>query len=191
MWATTLFDTASPAIQWGTVLGASLVAAVSDARTRRIPNPLTGTVLAAGLVHAGIIGGLAGLADAFAACVLMALPFILLFAFAGGGAGDAKLMGALGSWLGLVYGTAALVAVCLSGVILGLACATLARRLGSVATSMTTLARGVVYPFFGAGSLKDVPHLLPSVSEGQTMPYGLAILSGVVVTAVGALLWHL
>jgi prepilin peptidase CpaA len=191
MWATTLYESGTPAIQWGIVLGASLVAAVTDARSRRIPNWLTGTVLVTGLVHAGIVGGGAGLLDAVASCLLMALPFVLLFAFAGGGAGDAKLMGALGTWLGLVYGTATLVAVSLSGVVLGLLYAALARRLGNVTATMTTLARGVVYPLFGAGSLRDVPQLLPPVAESQTMPYGLAILSGVVLTAAGALLWHL
>lgn len=190
MWATTLYDLSVPAVQWGTVIGASLAAAVLDARSRRIPNWLTGPMLTAGLVYAGFVGGGAGLLDATAACLVLALPYVVLFALAGGGAGDAKLMGAIGSWLGLVYGTGALVAVCLSGVIMGLIYAASAHRLGAVSASMTALLRATIFPFFGAGSLRDVPHMMPSAKESQTMPYGLAILAGVILTAAGAILWH-
>jgi prepilin peptidase CpaA len=190
MWATTLFDLSVPAGQWGTVLGASLAAAIFDARSRRIPNWLTGSLLASGLVHAALVGGLAGLADSASACVLLALPYVVLFAMAGGGAGDAKLMGALGSWLGLVYGTATLVGVCVAGVVLALLWAALAGRLKAVVESVSGLAMGVVYPLVGAGSFRDIPSYLPSVRDGQTMPYGLAIFAGVVLTGVGFLLWQ-
>jgi len=190
MWATTLYGQSVPAVQWGAVLGASLAAAVLDARSRRIPNWLTGTLLGSGLVHAGFVGGAAGLLDATAACLMLALPYVLLFALAGGGAGDAKLMGAIGAWLGMIYGTAALVAVCLAGVVLGLAYAASARRLGTVGASISSLARAAIYPLFGHGSLRDLPQLMPEVQGVQTMPYGLAILAGVVVTAAGAFLWR-
>jgi prepilin peptidase CpaA len=190
MWATTLYDQSVPAVQWGTVLGASLAAAVTDARSRRIPNWLTGSVLTAGLVHAVLVGGGLGLLDATAACLVLALPYVILFALAGGGAGDAKLMGAIGAWLGLVYGTATLVAVCLSGVIMGLIYAASARRLGAVGSSMGKLARAAIYPLFGAGSLRDLPHLMPETAQSQTMPYGLAILAGVIMSATGSYLWH-
>ena len=190
MWATTLYGQSVPAVQWGTVLGASLAAAIIDARSRRIPNWLTGPLLLGGLIHAAVVGGLAGVLDASAACLVLALPYVLLFAFAGGGAGDAKLMGAIGSWLGLVYGTATLVAVCLSGVIMGLIYAASARRLGAVGATMSTLVRAAIYPLFKAGSLRDVPHLLPQEKDSQTMPYGLAILAGVVIAAIGAWCWR-
>jgi prepilin peptidase CpaA len=190
MWGTTLYDQAVPASQWGTVLGASLAAALFDARSRRIPNWLTGSMLAAGLAHAALVGGLPGLADSASACVLLALPYVLLFAVAGGGAGDAKLMGALGSWLGLVYGTALLVGVCLSGVAMALLWAAMAGRLRAVVQSIAGLAMGVVYPLVGAGKFRDVPSYLPPVKEGQTMPYGLAIFAGVILTGSGFLLWQ-
>jgi len=190
MWATTLYGQSVPAVQWGTVLGASLAAAILDARSRRIPNWLTGPLLLAGLIHAGLVGGVAGLLDSSVACLVLALPYVLLFALAGGGAGDAKLMGAIGSWLGMVYGTATLVTVCLSGVVMGLIYAASARRLGAVGATMSTLVRAAIYPLFRVGSLRDVPHLMPDEKDSQTMPYGLAILAGVVFAAIGAYFWQ-
>ena len=190
MWATTLYGQSVPAVQWGIVLGASLAAAITDARSRRIPNWLTGPLLLGGLIHAGVVGGVAGLLDSSVACLVLALPYVLLFALAGGGAGDAKLMGAIGSWLGLVYGTATLVTVCLSGVVMGLIYAASARRLGAVGATMSTLVRAAIYPLFRVGSLRDVPHLMPTEKESQTMPYGLAILAGVVFAAIGAYFWQ-
>ena len=67
--------------------------------------------------------------DALAACVMLALPYVVLFVFAGGGAGDAKLMGAIGTWLGLVNGVVALAAVAASGILLAVAFALARRRL--------------------------------------------------------------
>ncbi len=189
MWATTLHDHAVPAVQWGTALGASLAAAVFDARSRRIPNLLTGSLLLSGLVHAAIVAGGAGLADAAAATVLLALPYVILFACAGGGAGDAKLMGGIGAWLGLVNGTVALCAVCLCGIVMALLWAASRRRLAEVRSSVMLLARGVAQPLFGVGSLRDVPALMPSPDECQKMPYGPAICAGVAVAAAGTHLW--
>jgi prepilin peptidase CpaA len=170
-------------IQWGAVLGASLVAASTDLRRRRIPNWLTGPLLLSGLVFAFAVGGAGGLLDGLAACVVLALPFVLLFVFAGGGAGDAKLMGAVGAWLGLAQGLVALASVSLCGVALAALFAQRRRNLGAVAVRIAALGRGALAPLFGAGSLRAVPDLLPSPSEGQKMPYGLAILAGLAVAA--------
>ena len=108
-------------IQWGIVIGASLVAAVFDLRQRRIPNALTLPLVVTGLAYALLSEGMGGLGEALAACVLVSLPYVLLFVFAGGGAGDAKMMGAIGTWLGLRAGCVALVAVAVVGAVFGLA----------------------------------------------------------------------
>jgi len=76
-------------------------AAVLDFRTQKIPNYLTVTGAIVGLVYqsfagAGILWSLAGLGIGF---VLLLLPFIL----GGGGAGDVKLLAALGAWLGPMW----------------------------------------------------------------------------------------
>ncbi|MBM4028430.1 MAG: prepilin peptidase [Planctomycetes bacterium] len=84
------------AVQWGVVLGASLAAALTDLRNRRIPNRLTMPLALVGLAVAFYGGGWANLGAAGAAYLVLALPYILLFLLAGGGAGDAKMMGATG-----------------------------------------------------------------------------------------------
>ena len=86
-------------VQWAVAAGAALTAAVIDVRQRRIPNALTLPLLVMGLLYALMYKGLGGAAESMIACVAVALPYVLLFAFAGGGAGDAKMMGAIGAWL--------------------------------------------------------------------------------------------
>ena len=66
-------------VTWSVALGAALLAAALDARSRRIPNLLTFPLLAGGLIHAAIAGGPSGLLDSGLACVVVALPYVLLF----------------------------------------------------------------------------------------------------------------
>lgn len=117
MWALALWDSGIVPLQWGVVIGASLAAAFSDVRTRRIPNALTLPLLAGGLVTAFAVGGASALADSCAAAVILGTPYLLLF-LRGGGGGDVKLMAALGAWLGVVNGLAVLAAVAVSGIVL-------------------------------------------------------------------------
>jgi prepilin peptidase CpaA len=86
---------------------ASVVAAVTDARTGRIPNwltlPATGVALAA---HAAL-GGAGGLTEGVAGLLLCAGVPWLVFRSSGGraiGGGDVKLFGALGGLLGPLAG---------------------------------------------------------------------------------------
>jgi prepilin peptidase CpaA len=196
MWGT-LFHHPLPLLQWGVVLAAALLAALTDVRHRRIPNLLTGPVLVGGLGVAAALGGWAALGDALLASCIMALPFLFLFAFAAGGAGDAKLMAALGAWLGSAWGSLGLVLVCLAGVVLGVLHASLAGRLEAVLANVSGAARGLLVPFFarpsGALSYRRLDALrasLPAAEGALTMPYGLAIATGMLLTAGGALLWN-
>jgi prepilin peptidase CpaA len=189
MWAGTLHEHGLAPLQWGAVLGAALLASAWDLRTRRIPNALTGTLLLGGLLHAGLVAGTAGLLDAGAACLLLAAPWVVLFAVAHGGAGDAKLMGAIGAWLGLLPGVLALAGVSLSGVLLALAWAAARRRLPEVRDRLAVLVRGVLHLPFRGVAPRDVLGALPSAHEGLTMPYAPAILAGCLLAFGADLAW--
>lgn len=76
------------------------VAAVTDARTRRVPNWLTVPAFIAGIVCQVAFRGTEGLADAGLGFAIGFGTLFVLWLIGGGGAGDAKLMGALSVWLG-------------------------------------------------------------------------------------------
>ena len=78
----------------------TLTAAVSDWRTRRIPNRLTIPVFFLGLAYQIGFNGLAGLADAGLGFAIGFGTLFVLWMIGGGGGGDVKLMGALSTWLG-------------------------------------------------------------------------------------------
>ncbi len=178
-----------PWVQWGAVIGASLAAAVFDITQRKIPNRLTGPVVVGGLVWSFYTCGWGGLCDSLAACVLLALPFVVLFVFAGGGAGDAKMMGAVGAWLGLVNGVVALVAVAISGIVLAVAFAAGGKRLRSTLTNAIALLYALVARVMGPGKLEARHAGILQTPDSKKMPYGLAILVGVCLAAGGIFLW--
>ncbi|MBD3672510.1 MAG: prepilin peptidase [Planctomycetaceae bacterium] len=75
-------------------------ATVSDLRTRQIPNGLNLAALILGLVFQYLSHGWEGLGNSGLGFVLGFGTFFVLWLTGGGGGGDAKLMGALGVWLG-------------------------------------------------------------------------------------------
>jgi prepilin peptidase CpaA len=86
----------------------TLTAAVWDFRTKRIPNWLTVPAFAAAIVYHVVVGGINGGWSGLGSGLLTALGgfavgfgiLLVLWLIGGGGAGDVKLMGALGAWLG-------------------------------------------------------------------------------------------
>lgn len=81
-------------------LALALAAAVTDLRTRRIPNGLVLTGAACGLALGAWSSGGSGLVESFLGGVAGFLVFFPFYLLGGMGAGDVKLMGALGTCLG-------------------------------------------------------------------------------------------
>lgn len=77
----------------------TLVAAYWDVKTRKLPNWLTVSGFVAALVFHTTIGGIAGLGDSLLGFLTGFAILLILWLTGGGGAGDVKLMGALGAWL--------------------------------------------------------------------------------------------
>jgi prepilin peptidase CpaA len=78
-------------------------AAISDWRTRRLPNRLTVPAFAAAVLMHTAVNGLAGLGFSLAGSVTGFGILLVLWLIGGGGGGDVKLMGALGAWLGATF----------------------------------------------------------------------------------------
>jgi prepilin peptidase CpaA len=151
--------------------GVLLIAALSDWRSRRIPNPLilSALVLALGLrlvIGAGIfVQGVLGLGLAFA----IMLP---LFAVRGVGGGDAKLMMVVGAFLGPKGLIVALLSTALVGGVMSLIAALRGGMLLPVLFNTGGLFRWMVT--FGRRGERTTL-LSPGV---LSVPYGVAIAVG-------------
>jgi prepilin peptidase CpaA len=80
-----------------------ILAVIFDLRERRIPNLLTFSYMAGGLAYHFAVEGFAGLIFCVQGLVLGMALLILFYAAGGMGAGDVKLMGAVGCLLGPVH----------------------------------------------------------------------------------------
>jgi Flp pilus assembly protein protease CpaA len=178
--------------QWGVALGASLAAAIMDMRQRRIPNVLTLPLIATGLLYGLLHRGLGGLGEAVAGCALLMLPYVLLFIFAGGGAGDAKMMGGIGAWLGLRDGIIVLAAVAVTGAVFGLINIALKGQLrpalARIGAAFYVMIVALCSGRKGWQLIKPDPDGVSKCGDARlTMPYGPAIFVGV---CIGAFLVH-
>lgn len=180
-------------IQWGAVIGTSLVAALWDMRTRRIPNKLTFPFLFVGIVWSTYAGGMGGFFESIISGIVLSVPFLVLYAFAGGGAGDVKLMAGIGAWLGLSTGFTALTYIALCGGVMGIAFALYKGQLRPILGRLNRLISAITATilfnrgrgFSGAGNAW-VDH-----KTMVYMPYGLAIFVGVCLSATGVSPWAL
>ena len=152
------------------------LAAASDLRTRRIPNWLT----AAGMLAAPFLWGLfAGPAAALASFVggLLALVVgMTLFALGALGGGDAKLLVVTGAFLGPARLVSALLVIGITGGLLALGVAASRGRL------MSTLANAVSMSTYLATLGRKGAHQRVQSTGALTVPYGIAIAAGSLMT---------
>ena len=156
------------------VVAASGTAAVIDLRTGKIPNPLTAAVAAGGLGLAAF--GLTGHSMA-GALVGALLGFVLMLPghiFGGTGAGDVKLLAALGTWLGPGGVLMAFLYSAIAGGLLAVAHAVKRRRLG---TTLSRTARLV-------GAREGAKHEIDGSAAASRFAYGPAIAVGAIAAAL-------
>ena len=156
------------------IVAASGTAAVLDLRTGRIPNPLTATVAAAGvglsafgLTGQSMAGALAGAVVGFA----LMLPGHI---FGGTGAGDVKLLAALGTWLGPGGVLMAFLYSAIAGGVLAVAHAVNRKRFG------TTLTRTARLMAAREGAKDEIER----AADGSRFAFGPALAVGAVLAAV-------
>lgn len=151
------------------LIGVLSVAVVTDIQSRKIYNWLTFPAMATGLILSAIFGGLAGvqasLIGFFAGSLVFAIGFFLGGAM---GAGDVKLMAAIGIWLGWPSVIAAVLYVTIIGGLLALLSALYHGTLLKLFKNLYWATLGLMMP----GGRADVTE---RDSAAPPMPYGVSI----------------
>lgn len=156
--------------------GAAVCAAVAaawDVRQGRIPNRLTYGAMVAGLVLRTCLESWRGTLDGLAAGLLGGGVFFLFFLVRGMGAGDVKLMAAVGVWSGLRQLAVVMLASALAGGILALGYMIVRRR------GFRTLRNlGTLFRYHLASGLAPHPEINLQNPQAIRIPYALAIAAG-------------
>jgi prepilin peptidase CpaA len=148
------------------------VAVVWDIRTRRIPNALTVSGFFAALLLRALPGGEALMAGVIGGVVGLAISFPLVF-LGGLGGGDAKLLAAVGAFLGPADLPVALLVTALVGGAMAFTLAIQRRALGETLRHARVLVGSVAMRTPAPARNLRTPGAL-------TIPYGVAIGAGAI-----------
>ncbi len=161
----------------------AMAGAIHDARSRRIPNRLTFTAIAAGFAVRAAVGGWLGLESAIWGALIAGGFFFLFFIVGGMGGGDVKLMAAVGAWVGMNQVVPILLAAALAGRVLAIVYMIADGSVGRTLRNSIVLLHH--HLTFGL-----VPHPQINVQESGTtrVPFGIAIAMGTLFCAGSALL---
>jgi prepilin peptidase CpaA len=158
-------------------LSSAAIACALDLRWRRIPNWLTVGAALMGIAYHAVAGGWGGIQTASAGWAVGLAIFFIPFALGGLGAGDVKLVAALGAWLG----PADVVWLGLyTGVIGGLLALVVACRHGYLRQALRNI--WVLLMFWRTSGLRALPEMTIQQGQGPKLAYGLSIFIGTVVT---------
>lgn len=147
--------------------------AVQDVRARRIPNWLTYGSLITGLGFRCYWEGWHGLAQGAEGMLAGGGVFFLFFLVRGMGAGDVKLMAAVGAWVGVWPTVLVMVYAAFAGLGIAVFYMFFYGRVGSTFVNVGELLR-----FHVTSGVKPHPEINLQDPGAMRMPYGLAIAIG-------------
>lgn len=153
-----------------------LAAVVYDLRSRRIPNVVSGFILAGGLITDGADGGIRTILSGLAAFLLLVVAIYPAWRAGGIGGGDLKLAAATGIWIGLPHLLWFILATAVAGGIVAGICYLAARAPARAEVRANLMLAGL------RGELPSVP----SHRKGHpSVPYAFAIAAGAGVALLG------
>jgi len=153
-----------------------------DVRSYRIPNVLVMLGLVIGILLRVRLGGLAGLlvaVEGLAVGLAVLLPLYLLRIM---GAGDVKLMGMVGTFLGPMDVFGALLGTLLIGGVLAIVFALRIKKLRNLLQNIKLILFGTLIKM----STKQAPVMDDLLASAGNLPYGVAIAFG----TFGFLMWQ-
>jgi prepilin peptidase CpaA len=153
------------------------IACCIDVRQQRIPNWLTLGAAIAALVYRTFVEGAIGFTDAGAGWVVGAAMFFLPFALGGLGAGDVKLLAALGAWFGLAD---AIWLGLYTGIAGGVVALVVALLRGYLRQALANV--GLLLMHWRVSGIRALPELTIHNARAPKLAYGVSIFAGTVVT---------
>jgi len=164
------------------MVGALCVAGIggtTDIATRRIPNKLTYTGMLIAICGRTLLQGWHGLESAVAGGLIGGMAFLLFFLIHAMGAGDVKLITAVGCFAGASATVEIVLASAIAGGIFAIIYALWQGRLRTVLLNAGELVR-----FHASVGAEVHPSLNLSNPQAVRLPYGIAIAAGVVYSVV-------
>jgi prepilin peptidase CpaA len=153
------------------------VACLYDVSTSRIPNALTFTTAALGLLFHVLAPAGAGWSHALLGLIAGLAVFFPMFALGAMGAGDVKLMAAVGAWIGAL----SILNVALYGSVAGGVLAVIVALRQRYLTQALTNVK-MLLAFWWVEGIKPFPALTLESKDSLRLPYALAIAAGLAVT---------
>jgi prepilin peptidase CpaA len=153
------------------------IACAIDLRQRRIPNWLTLGAALAGLGYQVAVHGYGGLLSGGAGLLVGIAIFFIPFALGGLGAGDVKLVAALGAWLGPYEIVWLAIYTVLAGGVLAVGVSLMRGYLRQAFSNIWLLLMHLRVVGF-----RPHPELTIHQGRGPKLAYGVAIFAGTMVT---------
>jgi prepilin peptidase CpaA len=149
------------------------ICVATDVTERRIPNTVSAPAIVLGLALNGLSFGAQGLAASIGGAILLIAVLFLPFALGGVGAGDVKMMGAVGALLGPRLALASVVVGMLLGGILMVV--HLARR-GLLRQKLT--ATGYMFATAAVSRSLEPLRMSPTAPGAVSLPYSVPLALG-------------
>jgi prepilin peptidase CpaA len=160
-----------------TAVACALVGSVFDVKSRRIPNFITFPSILLGLAMHLALGGWRQLLSSLAAGLICGVVFLIFYIAGGMGAGDVKLITAVGCIAGMPHVAYLLVLTALSGGAMAVVLALARGRL-----QQTIVNVGAIASHHSQEGLQPHPDLNLSNLDTLRLPYALAIAGGSLLT---------
>ncbi len=160
-----------------TAVACALVSSVFDVKSRRIPNFITFPSILLGLAMHLALGGWKQLLSSLAAGLICGVVFLIFYIAGGMGAGDVKLITAVGCIAGMPHVAYLLVLTALSGGAMAIVLALARGRL-----QQTIVNVGAIASHHSQEGLQPHPDLNLSNLDTLRLPYALAIAGGSLLT---------
>lgn len=155
----------------------ALIGACTDIKSRRIPNYLTGPAILAGLLLHASLDGWRGLLTSLAAGLICGIIFLVFYLAGGMGAGDVKLITAVGCIAGLSSIAYLLILTSIAGGVMGIVFALMRGKLKQTLGNVAALAS-----HHKEEGLKPHPDINILNASNLRLPYGVAIAAGSTIT---------